>query len=371
MVYDTRTKLFFVLGANDPEMQAIEHLLRTCHQEFRYMKNGVNRVTTEEAYYSTNNIDIGLSAGLPTSDQAWTIVFIECGGYHAAKKATLQYIGGLFHIDHHQPTDPGYGRPPEDFMLASSLGQAISLLARFGCLDDIYYLSSDWDWSPADNRWQLGRIWRTAYSDITDISWYVDIGSHNNKFHARIPRELVMTAAADHCLLAAYKNKCPGVSRSELIQHRVKRLANKSRSGYDFLFQEVNKQRERVHRPPAILTPGGERFVRCNICPQSACETYSEYGTHAGQTFRFDTDATANVADFTNENMTPYLKEAACIEGVPCIFTIHNRNRVRKVSLVGASPTVVKNFMSGGYISGLHSYYGDPLRGFAGGYVGD
>src|SRR5690606_38968626 len=37
-------------------------------------------------------------------------------------------------IDHHRPGDPGYGRPPAEFLPASSLGQVIAELARLGLL---------------------------------------------------------------------------------------------------------------------------------------------------------------------------------------------------------------------------------------------
>src|SRR5690606_25622302 len=49
-----------------------------------------------------------------------------CGDMHPFPRVVV--------IDHHRPGDPGYGRPPEEFLAASSIGQVITELARLGRL---------------------------------------------------------------------------------------------------------------------------------------------------------------------------------------------------------------------------------------------
>src|SRR5690606_41990813 len=43
---------------------------------------------------------------------------------------------GWVRIDHHRPGDPGYGRPPHEFLSVSSVGQVVVVLARLGVLPE-------------------------------------------------------------------------------------------------------------------------------------------------------------------------------------------------------------------------------------------
>src|SRR5690606_12426626 len=55
-----------------------------------------------------------------------------------------------------------------------------------------------------------------------------------------IPHDLVLTAAADHCLGAAYRGECPGVDTDELLAYRVA-----SRARFQHRVDSAKETRER------------------------------------------------------------------------------------------------------------------------------
>src|SRR5690606_32246277 len=68
-------------------------------------------------------------------------------------------------VDHHREGDPGYGRPPKDFMAASSIGQVIEHLAQMGAIT--LPLFSQWgviarlsDYQHCDGFWETDRAGR-------------------------------------------------------------------------------------------------------------------------------------------------------------------------------------------------------------------
>lgn len=103
--------LLFVLGADDPEMRAIEALLTEQKCLFTHATVHGKRSHAGNAYLcdsTTNSI---------SNDQQ--VVFVECE------------VNGLypkFIVDHHRPGDPGYDSPPEAFWEGSSIGQLCVLL---------------------------------------------------------------------------------------------------------------------------------------------------------------------------------------------------------------------------------------------------
>src|SRR5690606_3150380 len=58
---------------------------------------------------------------IPVAPEGATVYAVECID-------TLPE--GWVRIDHHRPGDPGYGRPPSEFLSASSLGQVITALGQ-------------------------------------------------------------------------------------------------------------------------------------------------------------------------------------------------------------------------------------------------
>src|SRR5690606_5914134 len=70
-------------------------------------------------------------------------------------------------------------------------------------------------------------------------------------------------------------------------------------------------------------------------------------------------------------NSVPELPEAASREGMAYLATVSDRDGRRRVVLGGnASPETVRAFMNDwAHAQGLTDLYGDPARGFAGGYM--
>jgi len=102
---------FFILGAPDPEMAAVESVLHRYRQPFAYATLNGQRVYASEAYLADD-----MSQPLPATLQP---VFVECA---------VQGLERQFVIDHHRAGDPGYACVPHDYWLGSSLGQLHALL---------------------------------------------------------------------------------------------------------------------------------------------------------------------------------------------------------------------------------------------------
>lgn len=166
-------KTLYILGAEDPEMNAIENLLRQCGQQLTYaLAREGKRVTPMSAYGQT----------FLSPEVGWEgmgIVTVECNA------PDLPGCGTITAVDHHRPADPGYGKPPADYWEASSIGQVAALLD----------------------------------------------GNHGQDILTGPGRQAFMiVAAADHCLAAAYAGQCPGVDPTKLAEFRVEQLCSASRA---------------------------------------------------------------------------------------------------------------------------------------------
>jgi len=98
-------------------------------------------------------------------------ILFECGGGACGYPIATR-------CDHHNPSDYGYGLPPELYWQASSLGQLFQALGLGG--------------------------------------------------FAEAPKHLRMIAAGDHCPAAAYKGLCPGIDPGEFRAHRIAGLTTTS-----------------------------------------------------------------------------------------------------------------------------------------------
>src|SRR5690606_21065182 len=109
-----------ILGAPVPEMERIEGLLRECGETMVYATTGDGeRVTPATAY----------RCPVPEAPEGATVYAVEC----------IDVLpDGWVRIDHHRPGDPGFGRPPSEFLAASSIGQVIAELARLGRLPETW-----------------------------------------------------------------------------------------------------------------------------------------------------------------------------------------------------------------------------------------
>ena len=148
----------FVLGAQDPEMREIAHVLRKANLSYLHAAKERMRVTSRTAYAADGAMRLarGLrrrEALLPPHEP---VALVEC---------TVPVLGAgpILRIDHHHPGDPGYPMPPERYLEGASIGQTLRLL----------------------------------------------------ELEATPTQRLL--AAADHCLTAAYQGECPGVDPKELL----------------------------------------------------------------------------------------------------------------------------------------------------------
>jgi hypothetical protein len=298
----------WVLGAPDPEMETIETLLRDAGEEVVYAIGADgNRVRPETAYQA-----------VPVQTPHWSYVYyVECG---------VPGCYGLT-IDHHRPVDPGYGRPPAEYLSASSLGQVLAELASRRAIGEDWLELRGWRTvsrpePPSDiGRWSEGAL---AFGRDRQPAWWVP------------PADIRHVAAADHCLAAAYRGECPGVEPDALMRWRVESRARFQRRDTAALLADVERARTAIRSaPPLELAPG-----------------------------------VPSVRDMRGRKV-PELPEASARENT-CVVAdgLPLPDGRTKVVCQSGSPAQIRAFMdTWGPQHGLIDIYGDPARGFAGGYL--
>jgi len=309
----------FILGADDPEMSAIESLvIRMGHVVAHALDDNGGRVRPATAYKSV---------GVSCYTNIINPVAVECDGPGIPE--------GAIRVDHHREGDPGYGRPPSEFMQASSLGQVISLLALDGCLPL-------WETTRSQNFpiIEAGQIGKGSFSDSG--KWAVglpdnppvigqDVGGFDvpaGWLQAIIPVPLVIVAAADHCLPAAYKGECPGVDVGLLRQFREETRAAFQKRSVEAVRADIERACSKLREAPELV-PG--------------------------------------VKDMRGPTI-PELPEAACREGICFVASMTERDgRIKTVCQAG-TPEQISALIEWMKSNGLVGIYGDPARGFAGGY---
>jgi len=314
-------KRLWVLGAPDPEMEAIEQLLADEGETFAYALDADGaRVHPGNAYRTVN---VSSSAGPDDDPEGWIVYFVECD---------LPGCDPSPNIDHHRPGDHGYGRPPEEFLPASSIGQVWEILHGFPVF--------------RGGRWTDG-----TYTDSHQGPGDFDRVPGEEDL-CEIPREIILVAAADHCLGAAYRGECPGVDPDELMTWRAESRAAFQGRSVDAVLADVEAAREEIRMAAGYRE---QRYVDACELAESCGDEY--HGPLAGM-----------LADLRGKHV-PELPEAACREGIPYIATITDRDGREKVVMGAASDVLVREFLSGRIVDGLTGMYGDPARGFAGGYI--
>ncbi len=160
-----KKEYFFILGASDPEMVAIEDVLKMYDMPYGYAMYGERRARQSEEYIA----DRYSCPVHGTSCRAK--VFVECqiNKNHRPIKPKI-FIG------HHRLGDPGFGWAPEHAWEASSLGQVFALLGADPDKMTVIVEGRQWD-----------------------------------------PRVI---AAADHCLSAACHGDVPGVTPHNVCEFR-------------------------------------------------------------------------------------------------------------------------------------------------------
>ena len=334
------SKRTWVLGASDPEMVKIETILSEAREAVVYATIDGTRVYPGNAY----------RADWPEVDGH--LLLVECG-FASPSDEALSNIGEIIHIDHHREGDPGFACPPEEFLPASSLGQVLEFLARNGLVPGRCGTLLDYGELSARpffyaGEWQQDVCWSGG-------SWYRRI----------IPQELVLTAAADHCLESAYRGFCPGVDPDALMAWRVKtRAAFQGRHESEVL-ADVERARELLRE--AVLEWIHPSHIEGWCENQGRAPTRDEAAIIAsGKPGRLRMRAWA---DLRKAGYIPELPEAAAREGIPVLAETTDRDGRRKVVMQAASTRLVVAFLDGRIVEGLRGVYGDPARGFAGGYL--
>lgn len=134
-------------------------------------------------------------------------------------------------------------------------------------------------------------------------------------------------AAADHCPTQAYRGECPGVDPKELAAWRTQSRAERRGITPD-------EMEEAILAAKKIL----EQAERIPV---------------AGQQIAW-------VGDRQGE-----IPEASARFGIPFMYASTTRDGRTKMGIMGADTTVIASWMAE---CGLRQVYGDPARGYAGGY---
>lgn len=362
----------WILGAADPEMEAIEAILRECGEAVAYAADDRGeRLRLGDAYSGETIIsDVGCYP-----DGITHVYLVECElltpaiPYAPGEDICHPELAGrtVVRIDHHRLGDPGYGRPPADFLPASSLGQVIAELARLG------RLPRAWATVPAALPEQRGEIRETLGDWVVCIAparpgWdgYSIDDPYQAPVLAFVPHELVLTAAADHCLAHAYAGRCPGVSPDALMQWRAEsRAAFQGRSVSDVLADVARACKALRAAPEVVLS-------RYRECPwhEAGNRVESDCLNADGTEYADECCMYAVARDIRGQHV-PELPEASAREGI-CFISDGLPDPSGRVKVVcqSGSPEQIDAFMRvWGPRNGLVDIYGVPARGFAGGYM--
>jgi len=343
----------WVLGADDPEMGSIEALLKERDETVLFAEVGGQRVHPGNAYSAAENIGQALyyvspfswgdcvnnSVALPGLDVYVVelprpVVPPELFGYGGFAGPTVQCTT----IDHHRDGDPGFGRPPSEFLPASSLGQVIAELARLELLP--------YDWETVGG--SIGELGKMEHldDDAIEPGWYVQSydGACDADVLYRVPDNLVLDAAADHCLGAAYRGACPGFAPDALSAHRDYLHARMQGVSPTVIRARILDTQAALASAPVVeLAPC--RDWRC------ACD-----------------DLPVTVRDMRRAEPWPELPEAATRAGVGYMAgPLIGPDGRRKFTCSGTTAQV-EAWLEWAPRNGICNTYGDPARGFAGGY---
>lgn len=254
-------------------------------------------------------------------------------------------------IDHHALGDPGYGVPPAEYLRGSSLGQVIQQLAADSLLPETWPTVGPPE-SPG------GFPYPTAkYAVASDALWCV-AGSRHQPGWRRIPQDLLYVAAADHCLLAAYAGECPGISPAKLLELRAAGKAAHQKISLSLILEHISIARATVRAAPWIDLGNGTMVKDLRPCAGARC------GEHGFTCSGGMPDCWGDI---------PELPDAAAIEQMPFIAmprpAARDKGR-RKVVLQCARISHLTAWPQWAKDHGLVDLYGgDPMRGFAGGYL--
>lgn len=297
----------WILGAADPEMEAIEKLLAGAGEAFIYATSSGGRVHPANAYQA-DPIDL--------DPEVCEIYLVEC---------QVAVVLPITVVDHHRPGDLGFGLPPEEFLAASSIGQVLRAL-----------------------------------------------GIEATKDH-------LLTAAADHCLGAAYRGECPGVDPDELMRWRAEGRAKFQGRSVDELLADVEQTMRALFKARQIVL--APRSGHCGVGNCGCGDGSYGSGDPNASTRRGNGDCYCDcvdcrdateavvVYDMCREPPWPELPEAATRCGLGYISgPLIGPDGKKKYTCSGSFDQVEAFMKYWAPTNGLVGIYGDPARGFAGGY---
>lgn len=274
--------------------------------------------------------------GIPTA-QTWAEAEAHGGVILAVERedwpATVP--DRVVRIDHHAPGDPGYGRPPAEYLPASSLGQVVAELARLAALRDVAWPADACDEAPESGLAWTGTDWVVR----VEATWDQPCGPHccgsvgGSRY---IPTEILLVAAADHCLGAAYRGECPGVDPDELVRWRAESRAQYQRRPVAELLADLAATTEALCLAPRLTLAEGLEPV----------------------------------ADMRRDTPWPELPDAAARLGVGYVSgPLIGPDRRPKWTCSGTAEQVAAWMREWAPAQRIVGIYGDPVRGFAGGYT--
>lgn len=384
---DNIERRIWVLGAPDPEMETIERILRECGETVAYAANERGeRLVGAAAYWGESLVtDVG---NHPCTSGVTDVYLVECelltpdARFEPGEDICHPELSGraVRRIDHHRPGDPGYGRPPSEFLAASSVGQVIAELARLGRLPPEQIVGGRLAWSrgpslngPGMYGPPAGVIRHMHRDDVGQIGacqsgWHVLEPDPAGVRAVAIPDDLVLTAAADHCLGAAYRGECPGVDPDALMRWRAESRAR-------FQGRTVEEVLADVERAQAALRAAPELVLSEHICewhlgrPGSGGDCVNAAGTAYSE----DPCSAVVVRDMrqpVDQRPTRELPEAAARLGIGYVSgPLVGPDGRQKITCSGTADQVRAFLDHWAPAQGLVDAYGDPARGFAGAYL--
>lgn len=337
----------WVLGATDPEMAAIEALLRQCGEPVAYALDArSHRILPGKSpaaisiVYATDpgRLSAGYGVSCATIADTLHVYAVECDGLGSLLRPLAERFQTTV-INHHAPGDPGFGRLPAEFMAGSSIGQVIAELARLDVLPHwpSYWLRAEYQLERDIGEYTLTRAC-TPIGGFADVpTWHVEVraSERNARVWAEVPHELVLTAAADHCLGAAYRGECPGVDPDELMRWRANSRAKFQRRSLNELLADIAAAQQELRAAPRI-----------SLDPHTDC------------------------ADMRRETPIRELPEAALRLGMSYVSgPLIGPDGRRKYTCSGSSVAIHAFLHTWAPAQGLTDLYGHRARGFAGGYA--
>jgi hypothetical protein len=248
---------FWVLGAEDPEMSLIERILSVCAERYTNAMDSYGRVVQQDTAHNAVAVCDELSlAGMRML--GGEIFLVECA-VGAGANNNLRALGVdaweghsntaavVWHIDHHRHGDPGYGRPPSEYLEASSVGRVLLELSRREAFTDYAAHLLGWTRTERPEKPERTSGWNAGALPVAGdrMEWWEP------------HKEVLRIAAEDHCLEAAYLGKCPGVNPDAILVRRLERRAIELHLNLMSLIAEVELYRTKIRSAPDLVLANG------------------------------------------------------------------------------------------------------------------